>query len=101
MSELTFLNLCLCAFIILIILAWLNCVLFQFGYAQSANMPVTSKVIPYNSSAFPLTNKALHILLPKLSKVIPYNTSNFFQRNIEWEYFKTIRRRWVFGTDVR
>jgi hypothetical protein len=82
MSVSTFLNLCLCAFIVLIMLAAIS----SFGYVQSAistktttyiyisaNIPVTSKIISYNSSAFPLTNSALHILTPKLSKVISYN----------------------------
>ncbi len=54
-------------------LAWSNSMIF--GHVQSSNTPITTKVIPYNSSALPLTNKASHIEIPKLSKLVPYNFS--------------------------
>jgi len=76
-------NLSLCAFIVLIMLA------AMFGHVQSvsgtkttkyiyisANIPTTSKVISHNSSVFPLTNTALHILIsthPLVFFVISYN----------------------------
>lgn len=83
MAISTFSNLSLCAFIVLIMLAATS----SFGYVQSssntktrylyisANIPITSKVISHNSSVFPLTNSALHILTSThpLSKVISYN----------------------------
>jgi hypothetical protein len=66
------LNLCYILFIILIMPAWLNSI---FPYVQSSNTPITSRVVPHNSSALPLTNKASQIQIPKLSKVVPYNSS--------------------------
>lgn len=76
MRILPFLNLYYSFFIIFIILVWLNLVLFV--NAQSFNTlqtPIASKVVPYNSSALPVSNAGSHLEIPKSSKVAPYNSS--------------------------
>ena len=77
MSVSTFLNLCYSLFIIstfvLIMLA--SSLSIIFAYVQSSNTSITSKVVPYNSSALPLTNKGSYIGISKSSKVVPYNSS--------------------------
>jgi hypothetical protein len=66
------LNLCYLSFIIFS----LACLNWVFGYVggQSSSTPITSRVIPYNSSAFPLTNKVSGVEIPKLSIVVPHTS---------------------------
>jgi hypothetical protein len=55
MSKLIFLGLCYPLFIIFIMLILLNLV-FVYAQPHSLQTPITSKVIPYNSSTSPLTS---------------------------------------------
>lgn len=66
------LNLCYISFIIFS----LACSNWVFGYVQgqSSSAPITSRVIPYNSSALPLTNKVSEIQIPTLSMVVPHTS---------------------------
>ena len=64
---------CYIWFIIILSLACLNWV-FAYVQSQSSSAPITSRVIPYNSSAFPLTNKVSEIEIPKLSIVVPHTS---------------------------
>jgi hypothetical protein len=66
------LNLCYLSFIIFS-LACLNSV-FCYVDGQSSSTPITSRVIPYNSSALPLTNKVSGIEIPKLSIGVPHTS---------------------------
>lgn len=61
---------------LLFVIFSLACLNLVFGYVdgQSSSAPITSRVIPYNSSAFPLTNKVSGIEIPKLSIVVPHTT---------------------------
>jgi hypothetical protein len=58
---------------IILSLASLNWV-FAYVQGQSSSAPITSRVVPYNSSAFPLTNKLSEIEIPKLSIVVPHTS---------------------------
>jgi hypothetical protein len=110
MAILTLSNLSLCAFIVLIMLAAMS----SFGYVQSAsstkmtrylyisaNIPITSKVISHNSSVFPLTNSALHILTSThpLFKVISYNNRTANSTNTE-SYTTTTNGTSTFSTVI-
>jgi hypothetical protein len=64
------LNLCYIALVIFS-LAGLN---WMFGYVQSFSTPITSRVIPYNSSVLPLTNKGSEIETPMSSIVFPHTS---------------------------
>lgn len=74
MSSLVFLGLYYPALSISVILVLCNLI---FASAQPASLqaPITSKVIPYNHSASPLSSTLSFTIGPELSKVIPYNSS--------------------------
>jgi hypothetical protein len=65
-------NLCYLLFVIFS----LACLNYVFGYVdcQSSSTPITSRVIPYSSSALPLTNKVSEVEIPKLSIVVPHTS---------------------------
>ena len=65
-------NLCYLLFVVFSLV----CLNWVFGYVdgQSSSAPITSRAIPYNSSAFPLPNKVSGIEIPKLSIVVPHMT---------------------------
>lgn len=104
-------NLSLCAFIVLIMLAAMS----SFGHVQSvsstkttkyiyisANIPTTSKVIFHNSSVFPLTNTALHILIsthPLVFFVISYNNQTAHSTNTQ-SYTTTTNGTLSFSTVI-
>ena len=100
MSVSIFLNLCLWAFIVLIILAAMS----SFGNLQSASsssIPITSKVISYNSSASHSTYNILQISTHthSLSKVISYNNRTTHSTNTQ-SYTTTTNGTLAFPTVI-
>jgi len=110
MPVLTFSNLSLCVFIVLIMLAAVS----LFDYVQSAsstkttrylyisaNIPITSKVFSHNSSVFPLTNNALHISTSThpLSNVVSFNNQIARSTNTQ-SYTTTTNGTLTFSTVV-
>ena len=61
---------------LLFVIFSLACLNWVFGYVdgQSSSAPITSRVIPYSSSALPLTNKVSEVEIPKLSIVVPHSS---------------------------
>jgi hypothetical protein len=104
MAVSTFSSLSLCAFIVFFLIDYVQSAsstkTTRYLYI-SANLPITSKVISHNSSVFPLTNNALHILTSThpLSKVISYNNRTAHSTNTQ-SYTTTTNGTLTFSTVV-